>query len=333
MNPRIAATLSGAVQLALSPVTLAGYALWAGKSIAHGRHAAESGTAQGPLSLRYFQHELGARRDDAAKALMQVVPGVPPLGVRLVTGPARLAHRLTGYVPRMFRYPYHGTPPSLLDEVAARTSFFDAALAPHLDAGDPLVVLGAGFDTRAYRLPSASPVQCFEVDTAETQAVKRTMLWRAHVDASRVRFVSADFERDDWLERLVDAGFDRGRPAAFLWEGVTMYLERSAVLDTLRKIASCAAGSSVVFDYFSSVPLTSRSLYMRYARAATRYVGEPLKFGVDATPPIERRIAELLEGVGLALGEHQTIGSELNGKRAFGGLVRAVVGDAPRAPS
>ncbi|HTV21583.1 MAG TPA: SAM-dependent methyltransferase [Polyangiaceae bacterium] len=326
MNERIAATLSGAVQLALSPVTLAGYALWAGKSIAHGRHAPESGTAQGPLSLRYFQHELGARRDDAAKALMQVVPGVPSLGVRLVTGPARLAHRLTGHVPSLFRYPYRGTP-SMLHEVAARTSFFDAALAPHFDAGDQLVVLGAGFDTRAYRLPSASPVQCFEVDTPETQAVKRTMLWRAHIDASRVRFVSADFERDDWLARLLDAGFDRARPAAFLWEGVTMYLERAAVLDTLRKIASVAAGSSVVFDYFTSEPLTSRSLYMRYARAATRYVGEPMKFGIDSTPPVERSVAELIEEAGLSLREHQTLGSEANGKRAFGGLAHAVVGE------
>jgi len=326
MQERLAATLSGAVQLALSPITLAGYALWAGRAMAHGRRSGESGTAQGPLASRYFQHELGTRRDDAAKALMRVVPGVPVLGVRLVTGPARLAHRLTGHVPRAFRYPYRGTP-SILHEVTARTSFFDAALEPHLAAGDQLVILGAGFDTRAYRLPPGSPVRRFEVDTVETQAVKLRMLERAQIDTSRVEFVSADFEHDDWLERLVDAGFERTRRAVFLWEGVTMYLERRAVLDTLRKIATSAAGSSVVFDYFTTEPLTSRALYMRYARAATRYVGEPLKFGVEATPPVQRRIAELLREAGLSLREHQTLGADAQSRRAWGGFARAVVGD------
>ncbi len=54
----------------------------------------------------------------------------------------------------------------------AHTWLFDAALEPHLAAGDQLVILGAGFDARAYRLPAGSRVRSFEVDTAETQAVK-----------------------------------------------------------------------------------------------------------------------------------------------------------------
>jgi O-methyltransferase involved in polyketide biosynthesis len=107
-----------------------------------------------------------------------------------------------------------------------------------------------------------------------------------------------------------------------------MYLEQAAVQSSLRKIATSAAGSSVVFDYFTTEALTSRTLSMRYARAATRYVGEPMKFGVDATPPVERRIAELLREAGLSLREHQTLGSEVNGKRAWGGFARAVVGEA-----
>jgi len=66
------------------------------------------------------------------------------------------------------------------------------------------------------------------------------------VDSTRVTFVAADFETDDWLARLVEAGFDPGKPAFFLWEGVMMYLERQAVEATLRKIAgtvSCRLGS------------------------------------------------------------------------------------------
>jgi methyltransferase (TIGR00027 family) len=96
------------------------------------------------------------------------------------------------------------------------------------------------------------------------------MLKKAGIDSAGVTFVAADFEKEDWLSRLMDAGFDPDKPALFLSEGVIMYLDREAVEDTLRKIASIAKGSVVVFDYFSTEPLESQALYWRHARAGTR---------------------------------------------------------------
>ena len=55
---------------------------------------------------------------------------------------------------------------------------------------------------------------------------------------------AADFEKEDWLTRLVQAGFDPGKPALFLLEGVILYLDREAVESTLRKIASTAQSAS-----------------------------------------------------------------------------------------
>jgi len=187
------------------------------------------------------------------------------------------------------------------------------------------VILGAGFDTRAYRLPAGSPVRCFEVDRPKTQALKRDLLAKAGVDTSRVVFVSADFEQDDWLAKLVEAGFDQSRPALLLWEGVMIYLEREAVEATLRKVAGLAKGSLLAFDYFTSEALDSQSLYWRYGRWATKAAGEPLKFGVDSTPPSRERLAELLGSCGLALGEQQTLGKETDGKRAWAGFATARV--------
>jgi methyltransferase (TIGR00027 family) len=190
---------------------------------------------------------------------------------------------------------------------------------------DQFVMLGAGFDTRAFRLPKDVGVRSFEVDAPKTQAIKREMLEKASIDTNRVTFVAADFEQEDWLARLVAAGFDANKPALFLWEGVIVYLDREAVEDTLRKIASTAKGSVVAFDYFTTEPLTSQALYWHYARAGTRAGGEPLKFGIDSTPPSSERLAELLQSCGLALGEHRTLGPETEGKRAWGGFATAIV--------
>jgi len=307
----------------MSPLILIGYIVWVGKTIATGRSGV-SGTAQGPLSARFTEHNLGTRQDEAADRLMRALPGVPRLGLRLTAGPLLLAHRLTGYVPRAFRYPFEGDVPPQY-EASARIWFFDAAVDRYLPGVAQFVILGAGFDTRAYRLADGTRVRVFEVDSPRTQMVKRETLNKAGIDASAVTFVPADFETEDWLARLTAAGFDPGERTLFLWEGVTMYLGRAAVEDTLRKIASTAHGSVVVFDYFTTEALKSRAAYWRYGRAATKAAGEALKFGVDSTPPSRQRLAELLRSCGLSLSEQRTLGEDTQTRRAWGGFATATV--------
>jgi methyltransferase (TIGR00027 family) len=244
----------------------------------------------------------------------------------------RLAHRLTGYVPSAFRYPFEGEVPPQF-EASARVTFVDAAVERSLATINQFVILGAGFDTRAFRLPRPGQVRCFEVDTPQTQAIKRQLLHKAGIDPTSITFVAADFETEDWLARLVEAGFDPHQPAVFLWEGVIMYLDRPAVESTLRQIASTAKGSVLVFDYFTSEPLTSPGLYWRFGRAATRAAGEPLRFGIDSTPPSRDRLAELLQSCGLALAEQRTLGQETDGKRAWGGFAVATVPSTPVTPA
>ena len=81
---------------------------------------------------------------------------------------------------------------------------------------------------------------------------------KAGIDSTGVTFVPADFEKEDWLTRLIDAGFNPSQPALFIWEGVILYLDREAVEDTLRKIAGTARGSVVAFDYFTTEVLESQ---------------------------------------------------------------------------
>ena len=187
------------------------------------------------------------------------------------------------------------------------------------------VILGAGFDTRALRLPPDTRVRSFEVDMPKTQAVKREALKQAGIDAAGVTFVAADFEKDDWLARLVEAGFDPAKPALFVWEGVTMYLDREAIEATLRKIASTAKGTVIAFDYYTTEVLESQALMMRYARMGTKAAGEPLKFGVDSTPPSRRATCRVAPVVRTLTRRAAHAGKETEGKRAWGGFATAIV--------
>jgi methyltransferase (TIGR00027 family) len=327
MRKAVSAWAFHALCALMSPLVLVGYLGWVAKIIAMGGSGV-SGTAQGPLAARFAEHHFGTRQDEAADRLMRALPGVPRLGLRLAAGPVLLAHRLTGYVPRAFRYPFEGEVPPQY-EASARIWFFDAAVDRYLSDVAQFVILGAGFDTRPYRRADGSPARVFEVDSPRTQSVKRETLGRAGIDTGGVTFVSADFEERDWLARLADEGFDPQERTLFLWEGVTMYLDRGAVEDTLRKIASTARGNVVAFDYFTTEALTSRSLYRRYGRAAAKAAGETLRFGVDSTPPSRERLAGLLRSCGLSLSEQRTLGEESPDRRAWGGFAVAAVNGAP----
>lgn len=159
-----------------------------------------------------------------------------------------------------------------------RTKQFDAALLDALqDGATQVVVLGAGFDSRAYRFQSQlGNVRVFEVDLAATQAYKKRRLAEI-LDAlpPNVSFVPMDFTKDSLLEELRNAGYSQQEKTFFLWEGVTYYLPDSAVKDTLHFVREhSAAGSRIAFDYFgASNPSLNNPLH-QYARW-----GEPLLFG------------------------------------------------------
>jgi methyltransferase (TIGR00027 family) len=318
------ATVFYIINVLLFPITLIGYVIWLTRIYMAKRASGASITAQGPLSARSMMHLLGLRRDQAAHRLLLALPSTSALALLLTGGPMLLAHRLTGYVPSAFRYPFEGEVPPQF-EASARVTFVDAAIERYLGTIDQFVILGAGFDTRAFRLPRPGQIRCFEVDMPRTQSAKRQLLHKARIDSTGVTFVSADFETEDWLTRLTESDFDPSQAAVFLWEGVIMYLDRPAVESTLRKIASTAKGSVLVFDYFTIEPLRSPSLYWRYGRAATRAAGEPLRFGIDSAPPSRDRLAELLRSCGLAMAEQRTLGAETDGKRAWGGFAVAMV--------
>jgi methyltransferase (TIGR00027 family) len=137
-------------------------------------------------------------------------------------------------------------------QVLARTCLIDACLRQALDNGArQVVILGAGYDSRAYRTQHPAQPRFFEVDFPPTQEYKKIRVreifgW----PPDGVVYVPIDFQKDNLVATLQNAGYQRNQRTFFIWEGVTYYLREAEVDSTLRFVAAeSAPGSSIVFDY------------------------------------------------------------------------------------
>src|SRR5690242_7285257 len=123
--------LSALIRIVFSPVWLVIAILYEAHVILSSRRLGVSATALGPMTMRWLQHQLGLRRDDACATLIKVLPNHCYAGVYAMAFPVFLGHRLTGFVPKMLRYPYVGIP-AFRHQTAVRSTFGDAAVAKYL---------------------------------------------------------------------------------------------------------------------------------------------------------------------------------------------------------
>jgi methyltransferase (TIGR00027 family) len=277
------------------------------------------------MTMRWLQHQLGLRRDEACAKLIKVLPNHCYAGLCAASFPVLLGHRLTGFVPKMFRYPYEGIPP-IRHMNSARATFVDAAMERYLPGVEQFVELGAGYDTRTAQLQHNRGMRCFEVDLPKIQQMKRELLDQCGVDTSGVKFVPANFLTDNWLDNLAKAGFDPRKPTFFLWEGVTYYLSREAMEKTFRTIATMPPGSVVVFDYGTDANIQRyRKPFGLLAKAILKAVRESQTFWISSEPPVKNNVAALMDAYGLSLREQLDCGRETKRKRSRGGFAAAAV--------
>ena len=161
--------------------------------------------------------------------------------------------------------------------MVTRTIAIDAAVREA--AAPQLVLLGAGLDGRAWRMPELRDAVVFEVDHPDSQRSKRARAAALAPTARDVRFVAVDFERDRLDDALASAGHDPAAATTWIWEGVVMYLAPSDIAATLAVIERRSAPASrlvVVYHH--------PALALRLVRPVMRWIGEPLRsaFTADA---------------------------------------------------
>jgi methyltransferase (TIGR00027 family) len=174
--------------------------------------------------------------------------------------------------------------------LTARDRYMDDYLSECLEQGfDQLVILGAGYDSRAYRFEALlKSMRVFEVDHPATQKNKLDGVKKIFGRLpEHVAYVGVDFNQQKLEDRLAAHGYDPHAKTVFIWQGVTYYLEPAAVDSTLAVIAQHSApGSSVVFDYID-VSLLNAPAHHKEVKSMRRYrglTGEDLSFGI----PVEQ---------------------------------------------
>jgi len=189
--------------------------------------------------------------------------------------------------------------------VNARTKHIDKLLQEAARDGlEQVVVLGAGFDSRAYRFQKRLPhVKFFEMDLPATIAHKRAMVEKIFGKApASVAYVPIDFNSQPIDEALRAKGYNPDGKTFIIWEGVTYYITAEAVERTLRFISSqIAPGSTVVFDYIPEPAIKGDyDKYPTVRRSAFRVAlaGEPL---ISGLPEDEKAVRGYISERGLEL--------------------------------
>lgn len=132
-----------------------------------------------------------------------------------------------------------------------RTRYIDDAVHTAVSQGiKQLVILGAGFDTRPYRLPGMDGVKVFEVDLPAVQDEKKKRLQKyLRRLPDNITFIPIDFDTQALEAVFSKTAFNASMPAVFIWEAVTQYVSEGAVRQTLAFVGKSAPGSLIVFTY------------------------------------------------------------------------------------
>ncbi|QGW32518.1 class I SAM-dependent methyltransferase [Mycobacterium avium subsp. avium] len=187
--------------------------------------------------------------------------------------------------------------------MAARTRFFDSFFQGATQAGiRQAVILASGLDARAYRLAWPAGTTVFEIDQPQVIEFKTATLAKlGATPQATLRTVAVDL-RDDWLKALVEAGFGKGQPTAWIAEGLFGYLPPEAQDRLLDNITALSAdGSRLACEAIpdmSEVDTEKAQEMMRRATAKWREHGFNLEFGDLGYQGERNDVAEYLDGLG-----------------------------------
>lgn len=208
--------------------------------------------------------------------------------------------------------------PGLSSSIRARVRYFDDFVKTAVDEGlEQLVILGAGYDTRAYRIEGLNKIKVFEVDHPGTQGVKIEKVKKIFGRLpEHVVYVPVDFESEDMGQKLLENGYSESQKTLFVMEGLVMYIPPEAVDETLSFIVkNSGKRSSILFDYYpqSLVGGTSDLEAAKNIKSFVAEQGEPLLFGIE-----EGTVEEFLSKRGFS--QIQNVTSEDYKKAYFHGV-------------
>lgn len=153
--------------------------------------------------------------------------------------------------------------PGLWGGIMSRKAYIDDIVSKAAEGQIETVVnLGAGFDTRAFRLPALAEVPVWEVDQLRNIESKRARLEAVFEQVPpHVTLVPIDFDHEDLATVLASHGYEPGRKTFFIWEGVTQYVTEEGIRATFDYLTRATSGSRMVMTYTPKDFIDGRQIY------------------------------------------------------------------------
>jgi methyltransferase (TIGR00027 family) len=227
-----------------------------------------------------------------------------PVVVALLNKPSRFVLR-SAIFRKILLMMYSGVAPGVYGLQICRTRYIDETLKAALSDGiGQVVILGAGLDTRAYRIPGIDRLLVIEADLPNIQKIKKQRIqqWLGHLP-DHVRYVPADFNVQPLADALSAGGLDLAKPVLFILEGLTQYISHKAIDLIFDFISRTAPGSRVVFTYVPKrvIDKTSSTAGASTLTMFMEANNSPWVFGIDPSDTAEfvkPYHLELIEDVG-----------------------------------
>ena len=299
------------IQIAIIPFALSGLIVGIYKGMKRSKKRGVSFSAIQALQYRWFMHFFDTRPDPISVAFIKRFPCESHFGLLSVFGALILSQRLFGFTTPLGILPERGEE-NLTSTAGRRLLEFDRIVAEAVGQVKQIVIPGVGFDLIALRFTQGKGIRVFELDQVETLNIKIETLKKARIKHDWVTYIPVDYSRESWVERLLEAGFDRNKKTLFLWQSVSLFLEADVVKETLTQMAElCAEGSMIAQDFYSShfASGAAAATVKRTANLMGR-MGEPWRFGIDMSEEPRAAVDAFLKDCGQRITEFHQFGEK-----------------------
>jgi len=265
------------------------------------------------LQYRWIMHYFNTRLDPLSVAFTKKFPCESHFGLWSIFGALIISQRLFGFTTRLGKLVESGEE-TLGSTAGIRVLMFDKIMEKYVDEMEQIVIPGAGFDLIALRFTKGKKVKVFELDQVNTLNVKVETLKKADIKHDWITYIPVDYSNESWVDKLLEAGFDKTKKTLFLWQSVSLYLEADIVKETLRKMADlCVDGSIISQDFYSKAFMSGEtSKIAKRQMSMIEKMGEPGKFGIDMSNDPKAAVESFLKECGLKMAEINQFGEKLD---------------------
>lgn len=269
-------------------------------------------TAGQALQLRWTSHYFNTRPDPLSIKFVKKFPCESHFGLWSMLGALIISQRLFGFTTKLGKAdkPEEAT---FYSYPNSRTLIFDKIMKKHVDEMEQIVIPGAGYDLRGL-LYKGENIKVFEIDQINTQKVKIETLNKADIKHDWITYIPVDYSKESWVDKLLEAGFDKTKKTLFIWESVSLYLEADMVKDTLKKMTDLSSeGSIIAQDFYSKAFISGEtSKGIKKSLGMLEKMGEPWMFGIDMSDKQRVAVDSFLKECGLKMTEYIQFGEKLD---------------------